>query len=250
MTQNIFDNDEFFSAYMDLRLHRKNYNDFMEQPKMQKLMPDSKGKAILDIGCDYGHNCLHFAENGAAHVTGIDISEKMLKEARRNYAHPVITYMRMDMAELGTLNNSYDLVYSSLAFHYAEDFPALVHDIYKLLRPGGILLFSQMHPIITATYDGKGHYNHDAHGDCISYTFSDYGREGKRSGFWYVDNVENYHRMMGTIITTLAHTGFFVEDMVETLPDEHALQECPGMIKELIKPSFLIVRARKMTREM
>ena len=42
MTQNIFDNDEFFSAYMDLRLHRKNYNDFMEQPKMQKLMPDSK----------------------------------------------------------------------------------------------------------------------------------------------------------------------------------------------------------------
>ena len=156
----------------------------------------------------------------------------------------------MDMAELGTLNNSYDLVYSSLAFHYAEDFPALVHDIYKLLRPGGILLFSQMHPIITATYDGKGHYNHDAHGDCISYTFSDYGREGKRSGFWYVDNVENYHRMMGTIITTLAHTGFFVEDMVETLPDEHALQECPGMIKELIKPSFLIVRARKMTREM
>ena len=176
---------------------------------MQKLMPDSKGKAILDIGCGYGHNCLHFAENGAAHVTGIDISEKMLKEARRNYAHPVITYMRMDMAELGTLNNSYDLVYSSLAFHYAEDFPALVHDIYKLLRPGGILLFSQMHPIITATYDGKGHYNHDAHGDCISYTFSDYGREGKRSGFWYVDNVENYHRMMGTIITTLAHTGFF-----------------------------------------
>ena len=82
---------------------------------MQKLMPDSKGKAILDIGCGYGHNCLHFAENGAAHVTGIDISEKMLKEARRNYAHPVITYMRMDMAELGTLNNSYDLVYSSLA---------------------------------------------------------------------------------------------------------------------------------------
>ena len=56
--------------------------------------------------------------------------------------------------------------------------------------------------------------------------------------------------MMLTIITTLAHTGFFVEDMVETLPDEHALQECPGMIKELIKPSFLIVRARKMTREM
>ena len=156
----------------------------------------------------------------------------------------------MDMAELGTLNNSYDLVYSCLAFHYAEDFPALVHDIYKLLRPGGILLFSQMHPIITATYDGKGHYNHDEHGDCISYTFSDYGREGKRSGFWYVDNVENYHRMMGTIITTLAHTGFFVEDMVETLPDEHALQECPGMIKEFIKPSFLIVRARKMTREM
>ena len=55
----------------------------MEQPKMQKLMPDSKGKAILDIGCGYGHNCLHFAENGAAHVTGIDISEKIAERSKK-----------------------------------------------------------------------------------------------------------------------------------------------------------------------
>ena len=113
------------------------------------------------------------------------IKAKQASESERNYIliarSPIVfeklekgdvykrqTYMRMDMAELGSLNSTYDLVYSSLAFHYAEDFPALVHDIYKLLRPGGILLFSQEHPIITATYDGKGHYNHDEHGDrCV-----------------------------------------------------------------------------------
>lgn len=245
MTQNIFDDEKFFSEYMDLRLHKKNYNDLMEQPEMSRLLPDIRNKDILDIGCGYGYNCLHFAENEAAHVTGIDISERMLEIARQKSAHPMITYLRMDMAELGSLKKTYDLVYSSLAFHYAEDFHALIHNIYKLLKPGGILLFSQEHPLVTASDHGKNHYNYDENGACVSYTFSDYGREGKRSGFWYVDNVENYHRMMGTIITTLAHIGFIVEDLVETLPDPHALQERPDMVKEFIKPSFLIIRARK-----
>ena len=143
MTQNIFDNDTFFKEYMDLRFHKKNLNDLIEQPQMKRLLPEIKNKTILDIGCGFGHNCLSFAKAGARHVTGIDISVKMLEIAHKSFSHPVIDYLLMNMDELHTLQETYDLVYSSLAFHYAEDFTALIHNIYELLNPGGILLFSQ-----------------------------------------------------------------------------------------------------------
>lgn len=249
MTQNIFDNDTFFKEYMDLRFHKKNLNDLIEQPQMKRLLPEIKNKTILDIGCGFGHNCLSFAKAGARHVTGIDISVKMLEIAHKSFSHPVIDYLLMNMDELHTLQETYDLVYSSLAFHYAEDFTALIHNIYELLNPGGILLFSQEHPLMTASQGKGGHYNYDENGNCISYTFSDYGREGKRSGFWYVDHVENYHRTMGSVVSTLAHAGFMIEDMVEALPDQKTLNEYPKLNKEFIKPTFLILRAKKVISE-
>lgn len=245
MSQNLFDNEKFFNQYMDLRMNKKNYNDLMEQPEMKRLLPDVQGLNVLDIGCGYGENCLNFAMSGAEHVVGIDISSRMLEVARINSSHPVIEYIHMDMAELNTLKGMFDLAYSSLAFHYEKDFHTLINTIYEYLNPGGILLFSQEHPIVTATKNGEGHYNRDENGNCISYTFADYGYEGKRSSFWYIDNVENYHRRMGTIVSTLAHIGFIIEELVETLPDRNALQQRPDMIKEYMKPSFLIIRARK-----
>ncbi|WP_207649071.1 hypothetical protein [Lacrimispora sphenoides] len=50
MSQNIYDNELFFKEYMKLR-GEKSYNDLLEQPAMNKLLPDIKGKTILDIGC-------------------------------------------------------------------------------------------------------------------------------------------------------------------------------------------------------
>lgn len=44
MTQNIFDNDTFFKEYMDLRFHKKNLNDLIEQPQMKRLLPEIKIK--------------------------------------------------------------------------------------------------------------------------------------------------------------------------------------------------------------
>ena len=154
MSQNIFDDPVFFEGYYQLR-QGLNYKDLFEQPAMRRLLPDVAGKRVLDIGCGYGHNCLEFAQKGAQRVLGIDLSEKMLAVARSESAHPNIEYRRMDMADLSQLNPGYDLIYSSLAFHYAADFGALAADIVRLLNPGGQLLYSQEHPIVTASIDCK-----------------------------------------------------------------------------------------------
>ena len=153
--QNIFDDQTFFTEYQKLRDNRANYNNLIEQPAMKKLMPDTAGKSVLDLGCGCGQSCVDFVRNGAESVLGIDISEKMLAVANKEAKNDKIKYLQMSMSELDKLSMKFDIVYSSLAFHYVPDFQKLANDIYNLLNTGGYLLFSQEHPIVTATFSGK-----------------------------------------------------------------------------------------------
>ena len=246
-TQNIFDNETFFEGYNALRESDCNANDLIEQPAMRKLLTDLNGKAVLDLGCGYGHNCIDFVSRGASRVVGIDISEKMLSVAKEESAHEKISYLNMSMTDIAKLGEKFDFIYSSLAFHYVEDFDAFAKDMYSVLNDGGRLLFSQEHPIITSTVDGKGHFNKDENGDRISYTFSNYNEPGKRRIHWYVDGVEKYHRTFSGVINALAKAGFIIEEICEPVPEDWAVKKLPTMVKEYIKPNFLIVKARKNT---
>ena len=202
--QNIFDNETFFSGYKALRDSDCNANDLIEQPAMRKLLPDLNGKSVLDLGCGYGHNCIDFVGRGAARVVGIDISEKMLDVAKEESVNAKIEYRNMSMTDISNLNETFDFIYSSLAFHYVKDFDAFAKDMYSVLNAGGQLLFSQEHPIITSTVDGAGHFNKDENGEKVSYTFSNYNQPGERKIHWYVDGVIKYHRTFSNIINALA----------------------------------------------
>lgn len=243
--QNIFDNQTFFDGYKALRDGECNANDLIEQPAMRKLLPDLTGKSVLDLGCGYGHNCMDFVRRGALRVVGVDISEKMLAVAKKESAHEKIEYVQMSMTDIDNIGERFDFIYSSLAFHYVQDFDLFAKKMYAALHAGGYLLFSQEHPIITATVDGKGHFNKDENGNRISYTFSDYNRSGERKVHWYVDGVIKYHRTFSNIANALAKAGFVIEEVCEPVPEEWAIRKLPTMEKEYIKPNFLIVKARK-----
>lgn len=243
--QNIFDNEIFFEGYKTLRERDDNFNDLLEQPAMTKLLPDLSGKSVLDLGCGYGHNCLDFVNKGAAKVVGIDISQKMLEIAKVKSKNSKIAYINMSMTDVKSLNQKFDIIYSSLAFHYVEDFGSFAKDMFSILNVGGYLLFSQEHPIVTATIDGKGHFNRDENGNKVSYTFSNYNQPGKRKITWFVDGVIKYHRTFGNIITSLAKAGFVIDTVDEPLPEEWAIKKLPTITKEWIKPNFLIIKARK-----
>lgn len=243
--QNIFDNEIFFKGYKALRDNEINSNDLLEQPAMTKLLPDLNGKSVLDLGCGYGHNCIDFVHRDAKKVVGVDISEKMLSVAKSESARPEIEYLNMSMTDISKLGEKFDLIYSSLAFHYVEDFEAFAKDMFSILNDGGRLLFSQEHPIITATVDGNGHFNKDENGKRISYTFSNYNEPGERKVHWYVDGVVKYHRTFSGIMNALAKAGFIIEQVCEPVPEDWAIEKLPTIVDEYIKPTFLIVKARK-----
>lgn len=245
MQQNIYDNTLFFSEYKALHEREDNYNVLLEQPAMKKLLPDLTGKYVLDLGCGFGDNCANFITKGACRVDGIDISKNMLSLAKEKNSVEGIEYIHMSMTEIGSLNEKFDLIYSSLAFHYIKDFDMLMRDCNHLLNDGGILLFSQEHPITTCSVNDSNHYLVNEEGERTAYCMSHYADTGLRTTNWYVDGVEKYHRTISDIMNAVAENGFRIVHVAEPLPSAQALKIRPGLNKEFIKPTFLIIKACK-----
>jgi len=244
--QNIFDNETFFEGYKKLREREVNANVLFEIPALFSLLPDMTGKEVLDLGCGFGEHCMAFVEKGASKVVGIDISEKMLEVAREENSDPAITYLNMPMEDLGGLDGMFDVVISSLAFHYVEDFKSLIENIYAKTRSGGVFVFSQEHPINT-TYGNCDfeRWTRDGNGEKIYVNLANYCREGLRESGWFVEGIKKYHRTFSTIVNTLAEAGFTIEKMIEPVPDEEIMRKHPEQNDLFHKPDFLVVRASK-----
>lgn len=233
---NLYDDDRFFSSYIALR-NEANYNDLMETPAMLSLLGAVKGKRIIDLGCGFGSTACVLADMGASYVLGIDISEKMIKKAKAEHQHSCVEYRVMDMVDVSDIEERFDIAYSSLAFHYIEDLGRLLQGIRSILADGGMLIFSQEHPISTADYEGG--FSPDG----SSYTFSSYQKEGKRVSRWFVDGVTTYHRTFGTIANTLIQNGYSIDTVLEPKPSNTAMKILPRLIMEYEKPSFLIIKS-------
>ena len=50
----------------------------VEWETLKKMLPDFKGKRLVDFGCGYGWHCIYAMEIGASSLVGVDISHKML----------------------------------------------------------------------------------------------------------------------------------------------------------------------------
>lgn len=245
MKQNIYDNNDFFEQYKALRAQEHNYNNLLEKPNFFTLMPDVKDKVVLDIGCGMGDFAAICMERGAKHVTGIDISTNMIAMARSLYTDANLNFKQVAFEDFTVPAASIDLISSSLAFHYIADFSQLIEKISLALRMDGILLFSIQHPIVTASKAQTG-WCLDEHKNLVHYAVDDYHSEGLRKLDWFVEGVEMYHHTLSTLVNTLIEHGLQIEKIIEPKPTEEAIKQLPKIQKELRRPSFLIVRARKV----
>lgn len=244
--QNIYDNKEFFDDYINMRNKDINANNLIEKPIFQSLLPSFKDKKILDLGCGFGDLC-KFAENdGARKVVGIDISKNMIDKAKKiNYGEK-ISYLNLPMEKINEINEKFDFVLSSLAFHYVENFNKLIKNIKNLLVPNGYLIFSQEHPVATAFIPPKNK-KIDSKIDIENkryYLLSDYNNNGKRSIHWNIDGVVKYHRNFTTIINTLSENNFIIEKLVESYADEEVIKLEPKYKYQNDRPYFLFIKAK------
>lgn len=83
MKENRYDDPDFFEKYSRMSRSEKGLAGAGEWPVLQAMLPDFTLKQVLDLGCGYGWHCRYAMENGASSVLGIDLSEKMLNQARK-----------------------------------------------------------------------------------------------------------------------------------------------------------------------
>src|SRR5688572_15256984 len=155
MSQNIYDDPEFFAGYSSLPRSVGGLASAPEWPVLRAMMPDVRGLRIVDLGCGFGWFCRWAHENGASEVLGIDLSAKMLARARPATPVTAITYLQADLATLELSARSFDLAYSSLAIHYLEDVTRFFAKVRAALVPGGKFVFSTEHPIFMASHNAR-----------------------------------------------------------------------------------------------
>ena len=126
MTQNIYDREEFFEAFGRLTRSIEGLDGAPEWPALRALLPDLHGLKVVDLGCGYEWFSRWAREQGAAHVVGVDVSERMLARARARTHDAGIAYIRADMEHIELPRESFALAYSSLAFHYLDDLSGLL----------------------------------------------------------------------------------------------------------------------------
>lgn len=242
MKENKYDNEKFFEKYSEMARSRQGLKGAGEWSELQKILPEFAGKRVLDLGCGYGWHCLYAAENGADYVLGTDISEKMLLTAREKNSHEKIEYRRSAMEDLQFEDGAFDVIISSLAFHYVEDFEALAANIGRWTAPDGRLVFSVEHPVFTSYGTQDWYYDED--GKILHFPVDRYYYEGKRDAVFLGEHVTKYHRTLMTYLNTLLKNGFELLDIVEPQPPADML-DIPGMQDEMRRPMMLLAGARK-----
>lgn len=242
MKENKYDTERFFQKYSQMTRSQKGLQGAGEWSELQKILPDFCEKRVLDLGCGYGWHCKYAAEHGAFSVLGTDISKKMLAKAQAINSAPQINYQCIAMEDLSFPERTFDVILSSLAFHYIEDFESLVVNISKWLKQGGTLVFSVEHPVFTSY--GTQDWYYDSSGEILHFPVDNYYYEGRREAIFLGEPVTKYHRTLTTYLNTLLQNGFELQHIIEPQPPEDML-ELDGMKDEMRRPMMLLVSALK-----
>jgi len=224
--------EKLADAYAE-QVDTKPHNAYLERPATLSLMPDVRGKRVLDAGCGPGSKSEWLVKHGAE-VVAVDASPQMIEHARKRLGDAVEVKLHDLQDPLSFLeDSSIDLVLASLVMDYIEDWVPIFREFRRILKPKGILVFSAGHP------------------------FADYFlREGAKD-YFEIEKVEmmwttwgepvlmpSYRRPLENITNALYKAGFTIERLVEAKPTEDYKRADPeGYEKVSKRPSFLCVKA-------
>lgn len=240
-----YDNEEVFRFYMEHRAKTDTPNETLEQPILWELIGDPRHLKVLDLGCGDARVAKKFKALKAREYLGIDGSKRMVNLAVQNVEPGFSEVQLSDLENCVLPNSEFDLVISSLAFHYIDDLELLFKKIHSALKPGAKLVFSVEHPVLTSN-------NQSLEKSPIreAWLVDNYFIRGKRSVKWMGDTVTKYHRTIEDYIKLISKAGFAIENFRESEPNEKYFNDQALLERRKRIPLFLILSAKKNRAKM
>lgn len=123
------------------RAKQQPWRAHIEAFTLMRLIGDPTGKAVIDVACGEGFYTRMIRQRGAARVTGVDLSGKMIELARATEAQQRlgIDYIVGDGRDPGVMAD-YDLAIAAYFLNYAHDraeLNSMCRGVARCLRPGG-----------------------------------------------------------------------------------------------------------------
>ena len=234
------DNPIAYDAYQKLaeayaeNIDTKPHNAYYDRPAMLGLLPDVRGKRVLDAGCGPGVYAEAIHQRGAT-VVGCDMCDRMLELASERVG-AIVELKKVDLTKPLSMfdDEDFDVVNAPLCLDYIEDWTTLFKEFRRVLVPGGVLLFSCGHPSFDAEYFKTNQY------------FSVEQVRATWKGFGIEVDMPSYRRSFEEVIMPVINAGFTVERVHEPLPtDAFKAADLMRYMKLMHRPGFLCVVASK-----
>ncbi len=124
-------------------------------PNMLRLMGDVRGKRILDLGCGEGGYARELTRRGAQ-LTAVDCSRRAIEYAaalaeKEQLAIEHLVRNSSDLFDIASAQ--FDIVLCSMMLMDCEDFDGTLREAYRVLKPGGRLFASVLHPCFDGNHD-------------------------------------------------------------------------------------------------
>lgn len=168
------------------------------------------GHKILDVGCGEGRFCRMLRARGA-NTVGLDPVSKLLHQAvTSEEGH----YLCGSGEALPFASGTFDSVIFYLVLLDIPDFQKALREAYRVLRPGGNVLMTDISSLISASPDWSWDENESA----FQMSVKNYFEERPEIVEWANIRVINYHRPQSQIFNAFVDAGFRLKRLVEPRP--------------------------------
>ena len=121
----------------------------LEQRFLERLLPPVAGLDAVDLGCGTGRWLAKLSSQAPRTLVGVDLSPEMLVQAKRKLGDAAKCVVA-DCADLPFPRSSADLIICSFLASYVQDLEGFAGQVQRLLRPGGIIFVTDLHPVTTS----------------------------------------------------------------------------------------------------
>jgi SAM-dependent methyltransferase len=204
---------------------------YLIDPCVFRVLGDVEGRRVLDAGCGNGYLSRLLSRKGAE-VVGVDLSKRFIEIAESlEQKKPLgIEYRVGSVCDLSMLDDcSFDFVVCNIVLDDLQDLDRAGREVYRVLKVGGKLVFSILHPCFTSPpVHGWVREPVDTHrkGEWLYWKVDRYFE--RSVGEWrYYDHpsLYSFHRPLSDYMKLLLENGFRITDFEEPVPDEKDVEE-------------------------